>query len=509
PYELYKYFHVSEVGTTIGSTLGGSNHQKLVYKDRFLDRGVQNDALQETLINIVSAWVNMLLLSSSGPVKPTVGACGTGILAVDVAVETIQSGKAKMMIAGGCESITEEFSYEFGKLGATSNSVEELSRGRTPKEMSRPCTSTRCGFIEGEGAGIVTLMSASAAIDMGAPIYGIVAMSGTATDKEGRSIPAPGKGILTSARELPSMLPSPLLDINYRRKQLDRQLLAIDTWTEEECHSLQQQTEAAGGAGSPSTQDGTDAFAAQRIKFIEKERARQRRAALDMWGSEFWKQDPHISPLRGSLAVWGLTVDDIGVASFHGTSTIANDKNESEVLHEQLEHLGRTPGLAVPAVCQKWLTGHPKGPAAAWKLNGMIQSLRTGIVPGNRNADNIDPEFERLEHIIYPSRSIQTPGIKAGLIKSFGFGQVGGEILVVHPDYVLAGLTCEELQEYNKKLKHREAKSYRYWQDTLVGNHSLVQIKSAPPYSLEKERQVYLDPLARAKHNSATDQYKF
>ncbi|KAI8318051.1 hypothetical protein GQ54DRAFT_323123 [Martensiomyces pterosporus] len=315
PYELYKYFHVSEVGTTIGSTLGGSNHQKLLYKDRFLDRGVQNDALQEALINIVSAWVNMLLLSLSGPVKPTVGACGTGILAVDVAVETIQSGKAKVMIAGACDSITEEFSYEF--------------------------------------------------------------------------------------------------------------------------------------------------------------------------------------------------VDDIGVASFHGTSTIANDKNESEVLHEQLEHLGRTPGLAVPAVCQKWLTGHPKGPAAAWKLNGVLQSLRTGIVPGNRNADNIDPEFERLEHIIYPSRSIQTPGIKAGLLKSFGFGQVGGEILVVHPDYVLAVLTCEELQEYNKKLKHREAKSYRYWQDTLVGSHSLVQIKSAPPYSLEKERQVYLDPLARAKHDSATDQYKF
>jgi fatty acid synthase subunit beta len=34
--------------------------------------------------------------------------------------------------------------------------------------------------------------------------------------------------------------------------------------------------------------------------------------------------DPRIAPLRRALAVWGLTVDDIGVLSIHGTSTVAN-----------------------------------------------------------------------------------------------------------------------------------------------------------------------------------------
>lgn len=34
--------------------------------------------------------------------------------------------------------------------------------------------------------------------------------------------------------------------------------------------------------------------------------------------------DPRIAPLRRALAVWGLTVDDIGVLSIHGTSTNAN-----------------------------------------------------------------------------------------------------------------------------------------------------------------------------------------
>ena len=43
-------------------------------------------------------------------------------------------------------------------------------------------------------------------------------------------------------------------------------------------------------------------------------------------GNSFWKQDPRIAPLRGALATWGLTIDDLGVASFHGTSTVANDR---------------------------------------------------------------------------------------------------------------------------------------------------------------------------------------
>jgi 3-oxoacyl-(acyl-carrier-protein) synthase len=33
-------------------------------------------------------------------------------------------------------------------------------------------------------------------------------------------------------------------------------------------------------------------------------------------------------------------------------------------------------------------------------LNGMCQCLNTGIVPGNRNADNIDPALRKFEHIV-------------------------------------------------------------------------------------------------------------
>ncbi|KAJ2381472.1 fatty acid synthase alpha subunit Lsd1, partial [Coemansia sp. RSA 2603] len=303
----------------------------------------------------------------------------------------------------------------------------------------------------------------------------------------GRSVPAPGKGVLTSAREVSgNALASAgqLLDIGYRSKQLSRRKAQIDEWLASEHKQVLLQ-------GLPQDIYG------QHMSFIETEAQRQISEALDTWGNAFWKHNSAISPLRGSLAVWGLSVDDIGIASFHGTSTKANDKNESEIIDRQLEHLGRTPGNPVFAICQKYLTGHPKGPASIWMLNGILQSLSTGIIPGNRNADNIAPELEKCRHIVYPSRSIQSPGIKAGLLKSFGFGQVGAECLVVHPDYLFATLKQKQLDCYREKVSKRQATTYRYWHNVLADVHPMVQIKDQPPYSAEQEEEVYLNPLAR------------
>ncbi|KAJ2453612.1 fatty acid synthase alpha subunit Lsd1 [Coemansia sp. RSA 2336] len=492
PYELYQHFHVSEVGNSIGSTGGGMQAVKDIYSRRSLNEAVSADALQETFVSTIQAWVNMLLMSGSGPVKPPVGACATAVVSIDLAVEAIQSGKAQVMLAGGVDDFSETSATEFENMGATSNSRHGLASGREPSEMSRPCTSTRDGFVEGQGSGVAVLMSATAAIRIGAPIYGVVAMSGTATDKQGSSVPAPGKGVLTSARELNSSRKSWMLDLKYRRRMLERQLQTLSMWKQNELDEEYDSDDSGVEVSSTLTSEA-------RIRDIKNAYLRQRKALQDVWGNEFWKQDTEISPLRGSLAVWGLTANDIGMASFHGTSTKANDKNESEVLNAQLEHLGRIPGHAVPVVCQKWITGHSKGAAGAFMLNGVLQSLRTGLVPGNRNADNIDQELSKYSHLLYLSETIQTAGIKAVLMKSFGFGQVGGELLVLHPDFVLATLEQEQLEEYNCKLEQRSIKSHRYWQDAMINKHPFVQIKDHPPYTPDQEHDVYLNPLARAR----------
>ncbi|KAJ2503686.1 fatty acid synthase alpha subunit Lsd1 [Coemansia sp. RSA 1972] len=484
PYELYSYMHVSQVGSSTGTAVGGLRSTQRVYAGRMLDTSQAPDVYQETFVSTPPAWINMLLMSSSGPIKTTIGACATGLASIDVAVETIQSGKARVMLAGGTDAMCEESSFEFAQMNATSSSAEEFAKGREPHEMSRPCTTTRSGFVESEGAGVAVLMSASMAIGMGVPVYGVVAMSHTATDKEGRSVPAPGKGVLTSARETPLENGSAqlrVLDLEYRRRQLRKRQKQIDEWAHEERSLL----------SADSTHNS------ESLEFINTEAARQHRDALDSWGTEFWKHNSRISPLRGSLSVWNLTVDDIGVASFHGTSTKANDPNESHILNLQLSHLNRTPGNVIPAVCQKHLTGHPKGPASMWMLNGVLQTLRTGVIPGNRNADNIDQEFKECEHVVFPSRALRTPGVKAGLLKSFGFGQVGAECLVVHADCLMGVLSEQQLSEYTQKLEKRERRAYRYWHNTLTGVHPFVQVKTSPPYPSDSEESTYLDPLYR------------
>jgi hypothetical protein len=69
----------------------------------------------------------------------------TALQSLEIASDTILSGKAKVMIAGGFDDISEEGSYEFANMKATSNAETEFAMGREPTEMSRPATTSRAG----------------------------------------------------------------------------------------------------------------------------------------------------------------------------------------------------------------------------------------------------------------------------------------------------------------------------------------------------------------------------
>lgn len=505
PYEFYKYVHVSEVGNIVGSGMGGAAALRGMHKARFLDKPLQNDILQESFINTMAAWVNMLLLSSSGPIKTPVGACATAIESVDIGVETILEGKARICLVGGFDDFGEEGSYEFANMKATSNSLDEFAHGRTPGEMSRPTTTTRNGFMEAQGCGVQVIMTAQLALDMGVPIHGILAYTTTASDKIGRSVPAPGQGVLTSAREHAGKFPSPLLDINYRRRQIERRKKQIKQWQESELEFLHDEIDAMKAQGG--TFDEKE-YAQDRMVHIEKEAARQEKELLRSMGNNFWKSDPSIAPLRGALATWGLTIDDLKVASFHGTSTGANDKNESQAICKQLRHLGRSQGNAILGVFQKFLTGHPKGAAGAWMLNGGLQILNSGLVPGNRNADNVDPIMENYDLIVYPSRSIQTDGVKAFSLTSFGFGQKGAQAVAVHPKYLFATLDERTYDAYRAKVEARQKKAYRFFHNGMISNTLFVS-KANAPYTDEQLSAVLLNPDARVTEDKKTAELKY
>lgn len=428
-------------------------------------------------------------MSASGPVKIPVGACATALQSVEIACDTILTGKAKIMIAGGFDDFSEEGSFEFANMKATSNAETEFAMGREPNEFSRPMTSTRAGFMESQGCGVHIMMSAKTALELGATIQGIVAYTSTHTDKAGRSIPAPGQGILSTAREITPKEAIPLLDVKYRARQLAFRRRQISQWLENEHELLKMELEAKKG---PDTEEWFNT----RLGFIDSEAQRQEKDALATFGM-LQGSDPSIAPLRRALAVWGLDADSVGVISCHGTSTKANDKNESRVYNSQFEKLGRTKGNAVPVITQKSLTGHPKGGAAAWMFNGMLQSLNSALIPGNHNADNIAEELRAFPHLFYPSQPLQKVRLECGILTSFGFGQVGGQALIVHPRYLFAAIPKHDLAAYAKRRRARELDSYSRMSSSLV-NNNLVQIKDAPPYTAELEPKVLLNPLARA-----------
>ncbi|KAK0620028.1 hypothetical protein B0T14DRAFT_480630 [Immersiella caudata] len=506
PYEFYKYVHVSEVGNCVGSGMGGAAALRGMHRDRFLDKPLQNDILQESFINTMAAWVNMLLISSSGPIKTPVGACATAVESVDIGYETIMEGKARVCFVGGFDDFGEEGSYEFANMKATSNAVDEFAHGRTPKEMSRPTTTTRNGFMESQGSGVQVIMTAKLALDMGVPIHGILALTTTASDKIGRSVPAPGQGVLTTAREHPGKFQSPLLDIKYRRRQIERRKKQIEDDKYADLEYLADEAKALEAEGRPQSE--IDKYISHRAKQVEKEAERQTKEVLRSYGNNFWKSDPSIAPLRGALATWGLTIDDLGVASFHGTSTKANDKNESSVICQQLAHLGRKKGNAVLGIFQKYLTGHPKGAAGAWMMNGCLQVLNTGLVPGNRNADNVDEVMEKFDYIVYPSKSIQTDGVKAFSVTSFGFGQKGAQAIGVHPKYLYATLDEDTFSAYRAKVEARQKKAYRFFHNGLI-NNTLFVAKNNSPYTDEQLSSVLLNPDARVTEDKKSGELKF
>lgn len=476
PYEMYEYVHVSEVGNCIGSGIGGMKSHELMQVHRTREEMVQNDILPETFINVIAAWINMLLLSSSGPIKTPVGACATAVESLESGYETIISGKAKICFVGGVDDFHGNISHEFANMGATSNSTDEAKRGREPKEMCRPATSTRNGFMESQGAGVQVLMRGDLAVKMGVPIYGVVGMTATASDKIGRSLPAPGKGVLTAARESEHKpkYGASKLNVAYRKRQLQYRLKEIERWVEDELCM------------------GADPDITRELADDQLQRAKMH------WGTDFYKNDPTIAPLRGALNVFGLSIDDLRVASCHGTSTKANEKNESQILNKMMAHLGRAEGNPLVAVFQKALTGHPKGAAGAWMLNGCLQIMNSGIIPGNKNADNIDNQFEEYKYLVYPSRAIAVDTVKACCLTSFGFGQKGAMALVINANFLLACLTEDEYQTYRRKRSERERSAHKYYNDGLVRN-KLVQVKSEAPFSKEDEEQFYLNPLARVK----------
>ncbi len=211
------------------------------------------------------------------------------------------------------------------------------------------------------------------------------------------------------------------------------------------------------------------------------------------------------SPLARALARLGLTADDIAVVSKHDTSTELNDPNEADLHQRVQDALGRTPGNPLLVVSQKTVTGHSKGGAAAWQVDGALQMMETGIVPGNRNLESLDPLLSPCHHLLHGDRPIRlAPGerIAACLVTSLGFGHVSAVIALAHPDTFLAAVPPARRDGYLRTAATRRAHGAQRRLAARLGRPAPVRrtdrrFGPAGPMAREAEAAMLVDPSAR------------
>jgi phosphopantetheine--protein transferase-like protein len=117
--------------------------------------------------------------------------------------------------------------------------------------------------------------------------------------------------------------------------------------------------------------------------------------------------------------------------------------------------------------------------------------------------------LREYSYLLYASQTIKRApqDLHVGLLTSFGFGQVGGIVMILHPNHLFARLSAEDYKEYEAKRQLRQAKTYTKMHSAITKN-DLVQVKNAPPYSNELEDKVLMNSNARATEVNGSYAFK-
>ena len=115
-----------------------------------------------------------------------------------------------------------------------------------------------------------------------------------------------------------------------------------------------------------------------------------------------------------AIADAGLKADDIDYVNAHGTSTPANDSNETAAIKTALGERA----MAIPVSSTKSMTGHLLGGSGGIEAVAAVLALQNGVVPPTINHQNPDPACD-LD--VVPNQAREQI-ISTALSNSFGFG---------------------------------------------------------------------------------------
>jgi len=134
--------------------------------------------------NVATAALSMFF-KLRGHQSTAIAACASGAIAIGDAAEVIRSGRARMMLAGGSESLKEQLNvYCVDLIGALTKEQHD------PTRACCPFSKERSGFVLSEGAAVLCLEDYDSARGRGAPILGEITGYGNYSDAYDLTAPA-------------------------------------------------------------------------------------------------------------------------------------------------------------------------------------------------------------------------------------------------------------------------------------------------------------------------------
>lgn len=123
-----------------------------------------------------------------------------------------------------------------------------------------------------------------------------------------------------------------------------------------------------------------------------------------------------------ALADAGRDPSEIDYVNLHGTSTLLNDRIETQALKLAFgKHATR-----IPMSATKSQIGHPQGASGAAGLSAALSAMHTSFVPPTINLDQADPDCD-LDYVPNESRAAS---VRVALCNCIGFGSKNSALVI-------------------------------------------------------------------------------
>ena len=117
-----------------------------------------------------------------------------------------------------------------------------------------------------------------------------------------------------------------------------------------------------------------------------------------------------------------VNASDIDYVNLHGTSTLLNDRIETNALKLALNCSSQR----IPMSATKSQVGHPQGASGAAGLGAALCAMRTGVIPPTINLDEPDPDCD-LDYVPLQAREVQ---VNTALCNCIGFGSKNSALVI-------------------------------------------------------------------------------